>query len=252
MAIISNFPGGDGGASPTLIRKTITENGTYRAYSDNADGYSQVTVDVSGGTVTAWKLRVGSATPIVFCDEVYGPMNSYSTDYIVPMLDDGTPAKLNLSQPFEICCRFKVGSNPGNNTSRNIWGASNSYYYCPMMEVRGNMIGYSVSTDGSTWGYNARAITPLGYSLPLDTWITAKMTWDGTALTAYANDGTNTYTETVENITPYYRPSYGFEFGGCNKSSYSIAGYGATVDLADTYLKQGSTILWGAQSVGNP
>lgn len=32
--------------SPELIKKNITENGTYTAASDNADGYSSVTVDV--------------------------------------------------------------------------------------------------------------------------------------------------------------------------------------------------------------
>ena len=31
---------------PTLITKNITENGTYAASSDNADGYSSVTVNV--------------------------------------------------------------------------------------------------------------------------------------------------------------------------------------------------------------
>ena len=35
--------------SPTLITKNITANGTYNASSDNADGYSSVTVSVSGG-----------------------------------------------------------------------------------------------------------------------------------------------------------------------------------------------------------
>lgn len=34
---------------PTLIEKTITENGTYDAEDDDADGYSSVTVDVAGG-----------------------------------------------------------------------------------------------------------------------------------------------------------------------------------------------------------
>ena len=38
-----------GGSSPTLVTKTITVNGTYNASSDNADGYSSVTVNVSGG-----------------------------------------------------------------------------------------------------------------------------------------------------------------------------------------------------------
>jgi hypothetical protein len=38
--------GGGGGGSATLITKTITVNGEYNASDDNADGYSQVTVDV--------------------------------------------------------------------------------------------------------------------------------------------------------------------------------------------------------------
>ena len=33
---------------PTLISKSISENGTYQASSDNADGYSQVSVNVEG------------------------------------------------------------------------------------------------------------------------------------------------------------------------------------------------------------
>lgn len=37
------------GDVPTLITKTITQNGTYDAEDDNADGYSSVTVNVSGG-----------------------------------------------------------------------------------------------------------------------------------------------------------------------------------------------------------
>lgn len=37
------------GGSATLITKNITANGTYNASSDSADGYSSVTVSVSGG-----------------------------------------------------------------------------------------------------------------------------------------------------------------------------------------------------------
>ena len=39
----------EGSGSATLITKSITQNGTYNASSDNADGYSSVTVNVSGG-----------------------------------------------------------------------------------------------------------------------------------------------------------------------------------------------------------
>ena len=40
---------GGGGGSATLITKTITQPGTYNARSDNADGYSSVTVSIQDG-----------------------------------------------------------------------------------------------------------------------------------------------------------------------------------------------------------
>ena len=39
------------GGSTTLITKNITQNGAYNAYDDNADGYSQVTVNVQGDKI---------------------------------------------------------------------------------------------------------------------------------------------------------------------------------------------------------
>lgn len=43
------------GGSATLVTKSITGNGTYNAQDDSADGYSQVTVNVSGGGHVASK-----------------------------------------------------------------------------------------------------------------------------------------------------------------------------------------------------
>ena len=34
---------------PTLITKTVTDSGIYAASSDNADGYSSVTVNIANG-----------------------------------------------------------------------------------------------------------------------------------------------------------------------------------------------------------
>lgn len=39
---------------PTLIEKTITANGTYTATTDNADGYSEVTVNVPAPALTGF------------------------------------------------------------------------------------------------------------------------------------------------------------------------------------------------------
>lgn len=46
--------------SPTLVTKSITANGTYNASSDSADGYSSVTVNVSGGT--SMNVQVAQST----------------------------------------------------------------------------------------------------------------------------------------------------------------------------------------------
>lgn len=44
--LVANIPS----EIPTLISKTITENGTYDPTDDNADGYNEVIVNVSGGS----------------------------------------------------------------------------------------------------------------------------------------------------------------------------------------------------------
>lgn len=51
-AAIQSIPTG------TLIEKNITQNGTYNASDDNADGYSKVVVNVSGGGDDGY-LRIG-------------------------------------------------------------------------------------------------------------------------------------------------------------------------------------------------
>ena len=52
-----------GGGSSTLITKTIEANGVYEASDDNADGYSQVTVDVSEDTEYGWFTDNGTYNP---------------------------------------------------------------------------------------------------------------------------------------------------------------------------------------------
>ena len=50
---------------PTLIEKTITENGTYAAEDDDADGYSSVTVDVANSYSQADNGKVVSNQELV-------------------------------------------------------------------------------------------------------------------------------------------------------------------------------------------
>ena len=62
----------------TLITKTITQNGTYNASADNADGYSQVTVNVASGgggaepatlTITSQNYTGNRYATFIFVDQ---------------------------------------------------------------------------------------------------------------------------------------------------------------------------------------
>lgn len=84
MANSIRLGGGGSGGSATLITKSITQNGTYLATNDNADGYSEVTVNVSGGSIPTLKLNEGKLnvrTGVISADSNY----YYSDPFPCPM-----------------------------------------------------------------------------------------------------------------------------------------------------------------------
>lgn len=79
---------------PTLITKTITENGTYTASSDNADGYSQVTVNIEG-----FKKKSIANTPTdiaSFDDGTANPMPSLEISIVPVQSGSGDPSPSNV------------------------------------------------------------------------------------------------------------------------------------------------------------
>lgn len=81
--------GNSAGGSAILTTKSITANGTYNASSDNADGYSSVTVNVSGGGQTLG-LNVGKIgtdgtiindPDYVYTDEFPCPAGNFMFDF---------------------------------------------------------------------------------------------------------------------------------------------------------------------------
>ena len=78
-----------GGKKTTLTTKSITSNGTYNASSDNADGYSSVTVSVpQSSRVLLWS---GSSS-----DNVSVSLSGYSWVYVVISPSDSGATGCNL------------------------------------------------------------------------------------------------------------------------------------------------------------
>lgn len=66
-------------SAPELISKSITTNGTYDPADDNADGYSEVIVDVSGGGGTTWETMADGTVYIVSSSPNYIIVNNFNT-----------------------------------------------------------------------------------------------------------------------------------------------------------------------------
>lgn len=75
-----------GESAPVLTTKTITANGTYNASSDSADGYSSVTVNVSGG---------GGANNIVI-GTFTGTTAGASMNVSIPYTGSGYPIMIEI------------------------------------------------------------------------------------------------------------------------------------------------------------
>lgn len=76
-----------------LISKSITSNGTYNASSDNADGYSSVTVNVSGGGGGTYQAKTNinptTSSQTILPDSGYDALssvqiNAIPSQYVVP------------------------------------------------------------------------------------------------------------------------------------------------------------------------
>ena len=80
-----------GGGSATLITKTITANGTYSAEDDDADGYSEVTVNVPSGGTSGLVYETGTYTAAADGNPYISFTNSHaSAPSIIVLMDVST------------------------------------------------------------------------------------------------------------------------------------------------------------------
>ena len=92
VTAVQNIPTG---GSSVLVTKTITQNGTYSAEDDNADGYSEVTVNVQPPTETivyAFHIDGAESSPsakVTYLEDAVGMTPAYM-DYTNGVFDYGS------------------------------------------------------------------------------------------------------------------------------------------------------------------
>ena len=101
-----------------LGTKTITANGTYNATDDNADGYSQVTVETSGVDINDYFSNIVTSRGV-------GNSNWYSSVLKMPPLKVGGDDPTNGSGIFSFCTLVEI---PKVDTSEVTYAGSMFYF----------------------------------------------------------------------------------------------------------------------------
>lgn len=146
----------NGGGSATLITKTITANGTYSAEDDDADGYSEVTVNVPSSAASSWtkvaetsyQVSTTSTNPATVATWKTGHSEIWTSDKIV-----------------YIRIRDTAGKRAG------YFFGSDNYFHIPPGEATSNVNGARFAiryTSGGDYGISS-TINTTGYGVFIDT-----------------------------------------------------------------------------------
>ena len=120
MSNIIKVGGGGGGSTPTLIAKSITQNGTYLAQDDNADGYSEVSVDVEGGGTVVQNLKLNEGKIATQTGEIVADSDYYYTDlFDMPSGNMMFDMNLNSNQTYDGLVIYDDNGNYNNYWNPN-------------------------------------------------------------------------------------------------------------------------------------
>lgn len=234
MANIIHVGGGGGGSTPTLIAKSITQNGTYNAIDDNADGYSSVDVDVEGETKTVFSTvklfsgKITNTTGVVVEDSNY-----MYTDYLPLPEGDGTwygvtfDLGLNSSQTYAGLTMYNA-----DKSYNNYWNPNARFRF---VDTR------TQYTQGARWFRLSFPVANLKYVFAHSwgdsivycadepSWIT-----NGAEGVQYVDISTfayhfkrNTTTPTVTKISDY---EYSLSFQDQNATGYELCSFSVSLD----------------------
>lgn len=160
--------------APDLTTKSITANGTYNASSDNADGYSQVTVNVTPPavqTVQYDNLSFDWDLYIELPDNLVSPNHSYFIDFTTETQADATGehAIFGIKNDYYYNfvgirynnLRYQVGQNGGSTNILNSWDELTGRHTF-LYDGAGTVY---FDTDAHTYSYNSSNTT--GDNIPI-------------------------------------------------------------------------------------
>jgi len=136
--------------SPTLIAKTITQNGTYDAEDDNADGYSEVVVNVSGGGGLSFDEIVDKSLPTgavkLSTAQTIAAYGIYGFSKITSLFSDTVKT---ISGNYAICynpnLEYIVMANPSFNMT-NINNTINNNVKLKAIDLASQTLGFGATT----------------------------------------------------------------------------------------------------------
>ena len=130
--------------TPTLVTKTITQNGTYNASSDNADGYSSVTVNV-GSSNTATMTLVNNS-PYTLQGWLV-TTNGYQSYYLSSNSSTTITGIACRTYDGDICPVFQLNASTGS-------GNYQATYQSPNWSSS-TMTKYALTASQSLWQNNS-------------------------------------------------------------------------------------------------
>lgn len=224
---------------PTLISKTITQNGTYSAEDDNADGYDEVTVNVPTGTTDPFKVLSinGTAGTETFTADTAG---TYM--FLVATSEQGTATITSAITPDLTFSKRSRGNR----------GLEGAIYTLAV----GDTVTMSNTVD--SWVYNTKVVVEMNISVSAV--IDSAIKDDGTLPTfspsitgnaLFISMAGGRFDDTSYDRT--YTDLNSFEFFGKVETGLFLRiRYGSTVPNYQLYGYDGGCALAIALSVNNP
>lgn len=236
-----------GGGAPVIEALSVITNGTYTAPS-GVDGYSPVTVNVSGGggefdrSSVAYEL---SSNILITQGRVAERKSTSSGVYLKPYKPDGSGVLLvDWSESWEIGVAFKI---PNTSTQSGLFGSNSSGSFaatpgCEFYSSTGK-IGAAVGNNGSSWLGN---VSPQ-VTIQANKWYFLKLSYNSSTkeLKIEITDDFQTYVSDSTTLTndPYYSSSYNLQFFSLGSGGGSVS---TKIDLDNTYVKASGVMVYGA------